>query len=82
MPGRIAHGKRRRPTYIREWRKFRKLTQETVAEYLETTKTSVSRVENGKQPYTQDFLEGAADLLAVHPSVLLSRAPGKDDKTH
>lgn len=81
MPGRIGDPKRRRRHFIREWREFRGFTQERLAELLGTTKTSVSRIEASKQPYTQDFLEACADALGTHPGTLLIRAPVEADRT-
>jgi transcriptional regulator with XRE-family HTH domain len=37
------------------------LTQDDLAERLETSKASISRIESGQQAYTQDFLEACAD---------------------
>lgn len=75
MPARIGDPSKRRRHFIKEWRKFRDLTQEDLAELLGTTKTSISRIEDLKQGYTQDFLEACADALGTHPGTLLSRAP-------
>lgn len=47
---------------------------------LGTTKASISRIETGKQSYTQDFLEACADALGTHPGALLSRAPNDADR--
>jgi transcriptional regulator with XRE-family HTH domain len=39
----------------------------------------LSRIESGKQPYTQDFLEAAADALRTDVASLLMRDPSKED---
>lgn len=65
----------RRRTFIAEWREFRGMTQEVLADRLDTTKATISRIEGRKIGYSQDFLEACADVLGVHPSVLLARAP-------
>jgi transcriptional regulator with XRE-family HTH domain len=77
MPARIGNPKRRRRHFIREWRIFRGLTQQTLADALGAgaSKTSVSRIEATKTAYTQDFLEACADALGTHPGILLMRAP-------
>lgn len=75
MPRRIAHNPKRRPTFVREWRHYRNLTQDTLAERVGTTKTSISRIEAGEQPYTQDFLEACAEALMCEPADLLMRDP-------
>lgn len=83
MPARRLNWNRspaqRRRTFITEWREFRGLSQERLAELLDTTKGTISRIENMKIGYTQDFLEGCADMLGTHPAILLSRPPRPDD---
>lgn len=77
-------GKKRRtftPTYIRQWRKHHNLTLDQVRERLEhlhnviLTKTSLSRIERGLQPYSQPILEALADVLETEPASLLMRDP-------
>lgn len=77
MPRRIAHNTEglRRPTFFRQWREYRGLTQEQLAERLETSVASISRLEGGKQPYTQDVLEALADALNTDPASLIMRNP-------
>jgi transcriptional regulator with XRE-family HTH domain len=75
MPKRIALGQHRQRHFIREWRKHRGLTQEKLADRIGTTKASISRIETGEQPYTQDFLEAAADALMAEPGSLVMRNP-------
>lgn len=40
---------------------------------------SLSRIERGLQPYTQDFLEAAAIAYKTDPASLLMRDPGDPD---
>jgi transcriptional regulator with XRE-family HTH domain len=80
MPRRIGNSAHRRRHFIREWRLFRSLTQEALADMLGTTKTSISRIEDLKQGYTQDFLEACADALGTHPGALLTRMPTEADR--
>ena len=77
MPQRIAFPKKRprRRTFIRHWREHRGLTQEQLASRLETSVASISRIESGTQPYTQDVLEALADALNTDPASLLMRNP-------
>jgi transcriptional regulator with XRE-family HTH domain len=75
MPARIGNPARRRRHFIKAWREYRGLTQQELADRLDTTKTSISRIEDLKQGYTQDFLEVCADALGVHVGDLLTRAP-------
>lgn len=70
----------RRRTFIQDWREFRGLTQEALAELLDTTKATISRIEGRKIGYSQDFLEACADALGTHVATLLSRAPNDSDR--
>ena len=74
MP-RVGNPKRRRPHFIRQWRQFRGLTQEKLADRLNTTKANISRIESLKQGYTQDFLEACADALLTDSASLIMRDP-------
>lgn len=77
MPRRIALQKKkvRGRTFIRQWREFRGLSQEKLGELIGTTGTSISRIENGEQPYTQDTLEAIARVLKTDVESLLRRDP-------
>lgn len=66
-------------TYIKQWREYRDLTQDDLAERLETSKASISRIESGVQAYTQDFLEACAEALRTDPASLLMRDPTDDE---
>jgi transcriptional regulator with XRE-family HTH domain len=66
----------RKPTFLREWRKFRKMSQAVACERMGIVKQgTLSKIERGELPYNQDFLEQAAlaygcdavDLIAVNP---------------
>lgn len=71
--------KRRRRTFIKEWRVFRKLTQEQLAERIGMTPGNLSLIERGLQNYTQETLEGLADALECSPADLLARHPSDPD---
>lgn len=76
MPIRIMHGRNARPPlFLREWRENRGLTQQQLADRLDTTAATVSRIESGKRDYTGDFLWACAYALNCHASDLLSRPP-------
>jgi transcriptional regulator with XRE-family HTH domain len=81
MPPRIAYKrpKQRRRTFFKQWRHHRNLSQERLAERLETSVASISRIEAGKQPYTQDFLEALAVALQTDPASLIMRDPTEPD---
>jgi transcriptional regulator with XRE-family HTH domain len=53
---------RQRP-YLKEWRKFRTLTQEELAERLDTTKASISRYETGARDLPGGFLGAFAEAV-------------------
>lgn len=61
--------------FIREWRKFRGLTQDQLAERIGITKGYLSKIENGKKRYDQPFLEAAAQVLRCEPADLIMRDP-------
>lgn len=84
MPVHHAHimVNRRRPrrpayrrTYIREWREHRGLTLEQLADRIESTHATLSRIERGVVPYSQPMLEAIAEALATEPASLLIRNP-------
>lgn len=67
--------KQYRRTFIREWREYRGISQERLAERIGRTPGLVSQVENQKGPYTQETLEAIADALMCEPVDLLVRNP-------
>jgi transcriptional regulator with XRE-family HTH domain len=70
----------RTQTFIRAWREYRDLSQEQMASRLDISRTNYSRIENGKVPYNQDFLEMAAVALNCTVSDLLERNPYIEDQ--
>ena len=78
MTKRVQPSGARRSHFIRDWRKHRKLTQEELAERLGTSNAQISRIETGKNGYTQDFLEACASALSCAPADLLRGPP--DDR--
>ena len=61
--------------YIREWRKFRALTQQALAERMGLARSYISHVEKGRRRYDQLFLEDAAEVLGCTPGDLIMRSP-------
>jgi transcriptional regulator with XRE-family HTH domain len=61
--------------FIREWRKYRGLTQERLAERIGLTGGAISQLETGQTHYTQSTLEALAEALNCEPGDLLSRDP-------
>jgi transcriptional regulator with XRE-family HTH domain len=64
--------------YIKEWRKYRTLTQEQLAERIGKTHGAISQLERGKIDYTQGMIEALAEALSCEPGDLLSRNPIKE----
>lgn len=61
--------------YLREWRKFRDMTQEQLADAMGYERTVLSKVERGKVQYTQAFLEAAAKALRCRPADIIGNNP-------
>ena len=70
---------KRAPTFLRQWRKFKRLTQEQVAERVGVDFTTVGRIEKGELPYNQDYLERLALAIGVEVTDLLNADPLKPD---
>jgi transcriptional regulator with XRE-family HTH domain len=63
------------PSYLREWRKFRDLSQEELAARAGVKHSTVSRLENGITGWVQDTMEALADALDCSVSELLFMDP-------
>jgi hypothetical protein len=74
MP-RVGNPKHRQPHFVRAWREYRGLTGQQLADLLDTTKANISRIENLRQGYTQDFLEACAKVLRTTPAALTAIDP-------
>jgi transcriptional regulator with XRE-family HTH domain len=75
MGVKIANSSPKGRHFIKEWRKARRMTQERLAETIGSTSSSVSRIETGDQPYSQDSLEMIAQALNTTPGKLLTGPP-------
>lgn len=71
--------------FIREWRQskhlsLRKLADRLVIDTFEPviSYASLSRIEKGEQPYSQEVLEAIADALGTSPAALLIFDPTQD----
>lgn len=53
--------------YLREWREASRLTQEQVAERLDTSKGQVSNFENNKRKMTLEMANSFAFALGIDP---------------
>lgn len=67
------------PTFLKRWRKHRRLTQEELAVLAELTAASVSQLETSKQGFTSDSLSRLARALKCSPVALLAYDPSKED---
>lgn len=87
MAYRIRGQKPRRRTFLKEYRLRTGLSQEAAAtKFVELGAESmsgatISRLEKGTQPYTQDLLELAADVYGTDVLSLLSVDPTRPDPT-
>jgi transcriptional regulator with XRE-family HTH domain len=64
-----------RATFIRQWRLYRNLTQERLADRLGMTAGNLSQLERGIVGYTQPVMEAVADALGCTVADLLIRDP-------
>lgn len=62
-------------TYLKEWREFHNLSQEAAASRLNISRTLLSKIENAKSPYTQQFMENAAAAYGCEVPDLIIRNP-------
>lgn len=65
--------------FIREWRKFRKLTQGQLAERIDISRPQLSKIEKNTREADLALLERLADALRTDPASLIMRDPSKPD---
>ena len=65
--------------FLKEWRRYRGLTQEALAERVDMSVSNVSQLERGIQGYSLEGLARLADALGCEPGHLLMVDPIKDD---
>jgi transcriptional regulator with XRE-family HTH domain len=85
MPPRIGQEQALQRIYLREWREDRGLSQDRLVSRMlerlaEFSKSSLSRIENGHQPYSQPILEAAAWALNCEPADILRPLPTPPDE--
>lgn len=67
---------RRKPRhYVSQWRKYRGLKQEQLAERVDRSRGLISQIENGIIDLTEDMLYALADALRCSPGDLLEVNP-------
>lgn len=69
----------RKLTQFKNWRKYRNLTQQKLADRIGTTKTRVSMKETGKEPWDDYYLEALSEALDASAVDLLARNPFEGD---
>lgn len=64
-------------TYFAEWREWKGLTQQELADRMETTAGTISRVENGTRDWSKGYLEAFSYVIGC-PNVIdpITRPPG------
>jgi transcriptional regulator with XRE-family HTH domain len=67
--------KRKARVFFREWREYRGMTQERAAELLNIDRTSLSRIERGRQIYSEPVIEGMAEAYGCDARDLFTRNP-------
>lgn len=61
--------------FLKEWREFNQLDQDSAATRLDISRTLLSKIEGQKSPYSQRILEAAAEVYECTPAQLLCHNP-------
>lgn len=83
MPKKTIGGLENRPrqkTFLKKWRKYRKLTQPEAGALIGVDHSTVLRIEKGTQDYNQVFLEAAAEAYSCTVADLLMRDPESSEE--
>jgi transcriptional regulator with XRE-family HTH domain len=73
------HPHKRHRHFLRQWREKCGYTQVQAAEMIGCSQGLLSRIENQKTPYDQDFLEIAAEIYRTDAASLIMRDPSRQD---
>jgi transcriptional regulator with XRE-family HTH domain len=65
--------------HLKAWREHRKMSQEELAEKLDTAKGVISLLENGKRPLSDKWLHRLAEVLDTRPGHILDLDPSELD---
>lgn len=65
----------RPPHYLREWRKHRGMTQEALADAVETSKSQISELERYNLQLSPKWLRRLSPVLGVQPGHILDHNP-------
>lgn len=63
------------PHYLKEWRKFRRMTQQELADAVGTSKSVISDMERGELQVSPKWLRRLAPALQTQPGHLLDHDP-------
>lgn len=63
------------PHYLREWRHFRHMTQQELADAIGTSKTVISEMERGNLQLSPKWLRKMAPVLQTQPGYILDHDP-------
>lgn len=69
----------RRRIFLKQWREYRGLTQEQLADRVGWSVGNVSQLERGLQGYSQEGLEALAEALQCDPGQILNVDPSGDE---
>ena len=67
------------PHYLKEWRKFRRMTQDKLAEAVDTSKSVISDLERGNLQLSPKWLRKLAPVLGTQPGHILDHDPNNLD---
>lgn len=65
----------RPPHYLKEWRIFRKMTQQQLADAVDTSKSVISDIECGRLQLSPKWARRLAPILETQPGYLLDHDP-------
>lgn len=67
------------PNYLRAWREFRKLTQQELAEKVDTNANMIGYLESGERGLSAKWLRRLAPALDTTPGMILDHDPHELD---
>ena len=70
---------RKPPHYLREWRSFRKMTQQALADAINTSKSAISDLERCNLQLSPKWLNRLAPVLKTQPGYILDHHPEELD---
>ncbi len=71
----ISMAKTRRRIFLKQWREYRGLTQEALADRVGMSVSNISQLERGLQGYSDDGLSALGEALQCEPGQILNVDP-------